>query len=238
MNRQESNQQLESRDFAVPFKYVVALTVVLTAVIVTSPVFSQQVADTLPPEALVKTISQDVVAAVKKDPAIRAGDPRKIADLAETKVVPYFDFKRMTMSAMARNWRSASPDQQEQLTREFKTLLVNTYSRALANYQDDAIEFRPARVNGGSGGQPGSEVMVRSEIKQSGQTTPTVVDYDLAKTGTGWRIFDVKVGGVSLVAAYRDSFADEVRNKGVDGLINLLASKNRQNEARFRAISS
>src|SRR5277367_4101603 len=131
MNRKNLNQE---RDFAVPFKYVIALTVILTAVIVTSLVFSQETAENLPPEALVRTISLDVVAAVKKDPSIRAVDPRKIADLAETKVVPYFDFKRMTMSAMARNWRAATPDQQEQLSREFKTLLVNTYSRALANY--------------------------------------------------------------------------------------------------------
>ncbi len=240
MNKQLNKRVCGERagDFAVSFKYVVALTVALTAVIVTSPAFSQQPAGTLAPEALVRNISLEVAAAVKKDPAIQAGDPRKIADLAETKVVPYFDFKRMTRSAMARNWRAATLDQQEQLTREFKTLLVSTYSRAIASYKDQSIEFRQARANSGRAGDPGSEVKVRSEIQQSAGQAPTVVDYDLARTEAGWRIFDVTVGGVSLVAAYRDSFADEVRMKGVDGLIATLAGKNRQNEARFRATSS
>ncbi|MEJ0047507.1 MAG: ABC transporter substrate-binding protein [Rhodospirillales bacterium] len=220
-------------DLEVSFKYVVALTMVLTAVIVTSPAFSQQAPDVLAPDALVKSISTDVAAAIKRDPAIQAGDPRRIAELAETKVVPCFDFRRMTMSAMAKNWRTATPEQQEQLTREFKTLLVSTYSRALASYRDQEIAFRSPRANDAQG----SEVTVRSEIKLAGQA-PTVVDYDLAKTPTGWRIFDVKVGGVSLVAAYRDNFADEVRNKGIDGLIASLAGKNRANEARFRATSA
>jgi phospholipid transport system substrate-binding protein len=241
MNKKACTEQ--AGDFAISFKYVVALTVALTAVIVTSPAFSQQAAtavapQTLAPETLVRNISLDVAAAVKKDPAIQAGDPRKIADLAETKVVPYFDFKRMTRSAMARNWRAATPDQQEQLTREFKTLLVGTYARAIANYKDQGVAFRQAGANSGRAGEPGSEVKVRSEIQQGAGQAPTVVDYDLARTELGWQIFDVTVGGVSLVAAYRDSFADEVRMKGVDGLIAALAGKNRQNEARFRATSS
>jgi phospholipid transport system substrate-binding protein len=230
-------QKQQDREFPVSFKYVVALTLVLTAIIVTSPAFSQQSAASLAPEALVKNISLEVAAAVRKDPGLQAGDPRKIADLAETKVIPYFDFRRMTMSAMARNWRAATPEQQEQVTREFRTLLVGTYSRAIANYRDQAIEFRPARANNAGGDQPGSEVTVRSEINQAGQA-PTVVDYDLVRTAAGWRIFDVKVGGVSLIATYRDSFADEIRNKGIDGLIASLAGKNRQNEARFRPTSS
>jgi phospholipid transport system substrate-binding protein len=229
-------KNIKRPDLSVSFKYVVALTVALTAVIVTSPVFSQQLEASLAPEALVRAISTDVTEAVKKDPAIQAGDPRKIAALAETKVVPFFDFRRMTMSAMARNWRNATPAQQEDVTREFRTLLVNTYSKALANYRDQAVDFRHPRANNAASG-PGAEVTVRSEIRQSGQA-PTIVDYDLEWTQAGWRIFDVKVGGVSLVAAYRDSFADEVRNNGVDGLIATLAAKNRQNEARFRPTSS
>jgi phospholipid transport system substrate-binding protein len=212
----------------VPFTYVIAMTVALTALIVTSPAFSAETA----PDALVKSIATEMMAAARSDKALQAGDPRKIAELAETAVVPYFDFRRMTQSAMARNWRTATPGQQDQLTREFKTLLVSTYSKALVTYKDQAIEFRPVRAEPSAG-----EVTVRSEIKQPGQT-PTVIDYDLAKSGDSWKIFDVKVGGASLVISYRDNFADEVRNNGVDGLISALANKNKQNEARYKTVKS
>jgi phospholipid transport system substrate-binding protein len=212
----------------VSFTYVVAATVALTALIVTSPAFSAETA----PDALVKSIATEMMAAARSDKALLAGDPRKLAELAETTVVPHFDFRRMTQSAMAKNWRAATPGQQEQLTREFKTLLVSTYSKALVTFKDQEIEFRPVHAEPSAG-----EVTVRSEIKQPGQT-PTVIDYDLAKSAEGWKIFDVKVSGASLVISYRDSFADEIRNNGVDGLISALASKNRQNEARYKTVKS
>jgi phospholipid transport system substrate-binding protein len=146
------------------------------------------------------------------------------------RLAPHFDFRRMTQAAMAKNWRLATPEQQEQLTREFRTLLVSTYSHAITTYKDQQIEFRPVHA-------AGSEATVRSEIRQPGQT-PTVIDYDLAKSVDGWKIFDVKVGGASLVVTYRDTFADEVRNSGVDGLIAALANKNRANEARYKTVKS
>lgn len=212
----------------IPFKYVVAITVVLTAVIVTSPVFSAEVA----PDVLVKSIAQDVIDAVKNDKELQLGDPHRLVELAETKVVPHFDFRRMTQSAMAKNWRLATSEQQQQLTREFKTLLVGTYSRALVGYKDQSIEFRALRVV-----QAGPEVTVRSEILRPGQA-PAVIDYDLAKTADGWKIFDVKLGGASLAVTYRDTFAEQVRNGGIDGLISALANKNRVNEARYKTVKS
>jgi phospholipid transport system substrate-binding protein len=212
----------------IPFKYVVAMTVVLTALIVTSPAFSADVA----PDAVVKSIAQDIAAAARSDKELSAGDPRKLAEFAEARLAPHFDFRRMTQSAMAKNWRLATPEQQEQLTHEFRTLLVSTYSKAITTYKDQAIEFRPVHSE-----LAGSEVTVRSEIRQAGQT-PTVIDYDLAKSAEGWKIFDVKVGGASLVVTYRDTFADEVRNNGVDGLIAALANKNRANEARNKTVKS
>jgi phospholipid transport system substrate-binding protein len=213
-------------DKMVSFKYVVAMTVVLTACIVMSPVFAADSGA----EDTVKSLAQDVATAAKSDSEFAAGDPKKLTEFAEIRLAPHFDFRRMTQAAMAKNWRLATPEQQEQLTREFRTLLVSTYSRAIVTYRDKPMGFRSVRA-------ADSEATVRSEINQPGQP-PTVIDYDLAKGADGWKIFDVKVGGASLVVTYRDTFADEVRNGGVDGLIAALANKNRANEARFRTVKS
>ncbi|HEX4798437.1 MAG TPA: ABC transporter substrate-binding protein [Burkholderiales bacterium] len=189
-------------------------------------------AEELAPDALVKTISEEVIAAIRHDKDIQAGNPKKIASLVEAKILPHFDFAHTTRVAMGANWRRASPEQREQLTREFRTLLVRAYSRALVNYRDQAIEFKPLRA------QPGDvQVTVRSEIRQAGAQAVSF-DYAMEKTPSGWKVYDVKISGASLAAAYRDSFAEEVRNRGVDGLIDLLSEKNRQNGARPRPIRS
>jgi phospholipid transport system substrate-binding protein len=179
-------------------------------------------AQELPPDALVKQISGELIAVIKRDSAIQAGDARKITDLVEAKVLPHFNFRRTTQIAVGLSWRRATPEQQEQLISQFKRLLVRTYSGALASYRDQVIEFRPLRAKPGE-----TEVTVRSLVKQGG-TAPIAIDYDLEKTEAGWKIFDIRVDGISLAATYRSAFADEIRNHGVDGLISLLASKNRQ----------
>jgi len=170
----------------------------------------------LAPDVLVKTISEEVIEIIKRDKEIQAGNPKKIADLVETKILPHFDFTRMTRIAMARNWRLASPEQQNELTKEFKTLLVRTYSTALTSYRD-----RPEDT----------EVTVRSEVRQPG-AQPVSIDYEMEKTPDSWKVYDVKIGGVSLVTTYRETFAAEVREHGVDGLIKSLVSKNSQSESR------
>jgi phospholipid transport system substrate-binding protein len=179
---------------------------------------SQEVA----PDVLVKSLSSEVIAEVRRDKAIQAGDGAKIAALIETKVVPHFDLRRITQLAVGQGWRRATPEQQERLMQEFKTLLVRTYSGALSSYRDQEIEFRPLRAAAGD-----AEVTVKSLIRQRGAEA-IAVEYDLARVGAQWKIFDVRIGGISLVATYRSSFAEEVRNNGVDGLIGLLERKNRQ----------
>jgi phospholipid transport system substrate-binding protein len=174
------------------------------------------------PDVLVKTVSEEVIAEIRKDRALQAGDSAKIAALIEAKVVPHFDFRRITQTAVGRGWRSATPEQQERLTEEFKTLLLRTYSGALASYRDQVIEFKPLRA-----GAADTEVTVRSQVRQPG-TQPIAIEYDVAKTGTQWKVYDVRIEGISLVATYRTSFAEEMANRGVDGLISLLARKNRQ----------
>jgi phospholipid transport system substrate-binding protein len=197
-----------------PFRFLVAALFVSIAQ-----------AQVVAPDVLVKSITEEVVAILKQDKDIQAGDTKKVAGLIETKVVPHFNFMRMTRIAMARNWRSASPEQQQQLASEFKTLLVRTYSTAISNYRDQQIDYRPLRAK-----PEDTEVTVKSEVKQSGSSQPVSIDYEMEKTPNGWKVYDVKVGGVSLVTTYRETFASEVKDHGVDGLIKSLVAKNRQGE--------
>ena len=178
------------------------------------------------PDALVKDVTQDVIAIVKQDKDIQSGSTKKTIALVEQKVLPHFNFTRMTALAMGINWRKATPDQQKLLTDQFRTLLVRTYSTALTSYRNQTIDFKPLRA------QPAdTDVTVRSEVRQSG-SEPVTIDYSMEKTPSGWKVYDVVVGGVSLVTTYRDTFANEIRNAGVDGLIKTLSDKNRQLETR------
>ena len=173
------------------------------------------------PDVLVKGITTEVIGIIKQDKEIQAGNPRKIADLVEKRILPHFSFARMTQIAVAVNWRRATPEQQKALTEEFKTLLVRTYSNALSLYRDQVIDFKPLRMR-----PEDSEVTIKSDIKQKG-AQPVTLDYEMEKTPSGWKVFDVKVSGVSLITNYREDFAAQVRESGIDGLIKVLVSKNR-----------
>ncbi|MBI4289927.1 MAG: ABC transporter substrate-binding protein [Betaproteobacteria bacterium] len=173
------------------------------------------------PDALLSGVTVEVMSILKQDKELQAGRADKVADLIESKILPLFDFPRMTQTALARNWRLASPAQQAMLTTEFKTLLVRTYSVALSTYRDRPMEFKRMRMAPGD-----TEVKVKSEIVQPGRERMTI-DYDMEKTPAGWKVFDIKVGGVSLITTYRETFADAVRDNGVDGLIKSLTDKNR-----------
>ena len=177
------------------------------------------------PDALIKTVAAEVITVLKTDPAILS-NAAKLKELIESKLIPNFSFARMTQLAMGRNWAKATAEQQVALTREFQTLLVRTYSTALSNYRDQVIEYKPLRAAAGD-----AEVTVKSEVKQSG-TQAITIDYDMEKTPTGWKVYDVRVGGVSLVANYRTEFANEIRSNGIDGLIRGLVSKNRGSAQR------
>ena len=181
------------------------------------------------PDQLVQGITTEVIGIIKKDKEIQSGNPKRIQDLVEGRVLPHFSFTRMTQIAMAVNWRRASPEQQQALVAEFKTLLVRTYSNALSLYRDQVIEFKPLRAR-----PEDTEVTVRSEIKQRGQQALSL-DYEMEKTPQGWKVFDVKVGGVSLISTYREDFAGQIRDAGIDGLIKVLASKNRQLDTKAKS---
>jgi len=187
------------------------------------------VAQDVAPDVLLKAVTLEVIAIIKEDKDIQAGNPVKVAEVVETKILPLFDFTRMTQLAVARNWRVATPEQQKALTTEFKTLLVRTYSTALSSYRDQVIEFKPLRATPDE-----TDVTVRSLVKQAG-TDALTMDYAMEKLAAGWKVYDIKVDGISLITTYRESFADKVRVSGVDGLIKSLADKNRQRDAGIRS---
>jgi phospholipid transport system substrate-binding protein len=174
------------------------------------------------PDALVKRISGEVMAAVKADPLIQAGDVNRIVALVDSKIMPSVNFTRMTASAVGRFWRQATPEQQKQLQAEFKTLLVRTYAGALGEVKDQTVNFRPMRAN-----PQDTEVVVRSEVRGRGE--PIQLDYRLEKTPEGWKIYDLNVLGVWLVETYRTQFAQEIGSKGIDGLIATLTQRNKIN---------
>ena len=177
-------------------------------------------AQQVPPDELVKTVTGEVLNSVNRAPEIRNGNTAKAVSLVETKVLPYFDFQRMTALAVGKAWRQASAEQKAVLTSEFRTLLVRTYSNALTAYKNQTIVTKPLKVS-----DDATEVMVRTQIRQPGAQS-IAIDYALEKKDASWKVYDVVVGGISLVTSYRDQFAPQLRSDGIDGLIKTLHGKN------------
>lgn len=193
----------------------------ITAVFFAFATSSAFAATEIAPDALARSVTDEVLAIVRADKELAAGHPQKVAQLVETKVLPHFNFQRMTQLAVGRNWRQASPDQQKALTDEFRTLLVRTYTTAFSTYKNQTVDYRPLRM------QPSdTDVIVKSLIKQpAGQ--PVAVDYSMEKQSGGWKVYDVKIEGISLVENYRNTFNAEIQRTGVDGLIKVLVDKNK-----------
>jgi phospholipid transport system substrate-binding protein len=179
-----------------------------------------------PPDVLVRTVTQEVLDLIVKDKEIQAGNRAKLLQVINAKVLPHFDFESMTSLAMGQNWRTATPEQKKQLVDAFRTLLVRTYASALATYSDQKFDFRPLRAK-----PTDTDVVVQVRVLQPG-SQPVPIDYSMEKTPSGWKAYDVSVGGVSLVANYRTEFATVVRSSGIDGLIRDLQAKNRQLEQK------
>lgn len=195
-------------------------SLLFTLLVVCSNAFAQEVA----PDALVKKVTEEVLTVVRQDKDIQSGNSKKVLELVDTKVLPHFNFQRMTALAMGRDWNKASPEQRKRLVEEFRTLLVRTYSNALSSYRDQRIVYKPLKQQGGE-----ADVLVRTEVLQPGGR-PVLLDYALEKNADGWKVYDVIVGGISLVTNYRDTFAQEVRANGIDGLVQMLAGRNKQLE--------
>ncbi len=194
----------------------IAAGAAMALLLAAAPVAAQEA-----PDALVKRVSQEVLQIVKTDPLVQAGNEARIREVVEVKLLPNFDFARMTALAMGRNWRAASPEQQRRLVDEFRTLLVRTYSGALNQYRNETIDYKPLRMNPAD-----TEVIVRTAVLKPGGS-PIQIDYSMGKKPDGWKAYDVIVAGVSLVTNYRDEFNQQVQSGGVDGLLKTLADKNK-----------
>ena len=172
------------------------------------------------PDQLVKKVTLDVVELITKDKEIQAGNRAKLIQLIDAKVLPHFNFGAMTALAVGQNWSKATPEQKRRLTEEFRTLLVRTYASALAAFSEQKFDFRPLRAK-----PTDTDVTVHVRVLQTGaQAVP--IDYSMEKTASGWKCYDVMVGGVSLVANYRTEFNNVVRESGIDGLVRNLNAKN------------
>ncbi len=177
-----------------------------------------------PPDVLARNTTNEVLAILKADKDIQGGNVQKVYDLVEAKVLPHFDFNRMTQLAVGKHWNAASPRQKQVLVKEFRVLLVRTYATSLTAFSNQTIEFKPFSM------QPGAtEVTVQTEVKQPGGK-PIPINYDMHKTAFGWKVYDVSIDGVSLVINYRSSFANTIRQSGIDGLISALEAKSRNLE--------
>ena len=196
-------------------KFIVGL---ITFLILSMTALAQEVA----PDALIRSVTDEVLEIVRTDKDLKSGNTKKALELVDTRVLPHFNFTRMTQLALGREWRKASPAQQKTLTDEFRELLVRTYSKALTEYKNQTIAYKSFSLKSGE-----VDVKVRTEIRQPSGGKPIELDYYLEKKGSDWKVYDIEVGGISLVMNYRDTFASEVSSGGIDGLVKALQTKNR-----------
>jgi len=202
------------------------ILVFLFAAFVSTGILAQEA-----PDVLIKKVTDEVLEIVRNDKDIQNGDTHKAIALVDAQILPHFNFPHMTALAVGKDWRKATAEQQQRLTAEFKTLLVRTYSNALTGYRDQKVKFKPVKI-----GAADTDVLIRSEIQQSG-SKPVQLDYSMEKLESGWKVYDVTVAGISLVTNYREQFGQEIRNGGVDGLIQSIAAKNKSLESSLTKAS-
>jgi len=178
-------------------------------------------ADVPEPDVLIKDTVREVLNIVRADKELRSGNQKKLLELVDAKVLPHFNFERMTRLAVGKSWRTATPEQKQALVAEFRTLLVRTYTKAFTSYRDQTVEVKPVKLAADA-----TEVTIKTAIIKPGAQQPILVDYDMEKKPDGWKVYDLTVEGVSLVTSYRGTFADQVQQTGIDGLIKTLVEKN------------
>lgn len=176
-------------------------------------------AEVIAPDVLITNTVHEVTAIIKQDKDIQAGNQKKITALVDAKVLPHFDFQRMTQLAVGKYWRTATPEQKQALVAQFRDMLVRTYTKVFTVYRDQKIEVKPLRVAPGD-----TEVTVNTLIIKPGSQFP--VDYEMKKAADGWKVFDISIEGVSMVMSYRGTFASQIEQDGIDGLIKTLSDKN------------
>ncbi|MDE2388491.1 MAG: ABC transporter substrate-binding protein [Betaproteobacteria bacterium] len=204
-------------------KKIIGILILTLLSLLAFPAWSVEMA----PDRLVDKTVKEVIEIIQKDEELKNGSKDKMLDLIETKILPHFNFTRMTQLAMGQHWSKAGPEQQTKLVDEFRTLLVRTYSNALTTYNHETIKVNPIKQLGDN-----VETTVRTVVVQGKGKEPIPIDYSMEKKPDGWKVYDVTVAGVSLVTNYRGSFNSQVRKGGVDGLLKALADKNKSLEGK------
>ena len=179
-------------------------------------------ADLPDPDVLIKNTVREVLDIVRNDKDLRSGNQKKMLELVDAKVLPHFNFEHMTKLAVGKSWRIATTEQKQALMNEFRIMLVRTYTKAFTSYRDQTVEIKPLKLDLAM-----TEVTVKTSIVKPGSQQPILVDYDMERTPDGWKVYDLTVEGVSLVTSYRGTFADQIQQIGIDGLIKTLADKNK-----------
>jgi phospholipid transport system substrate-binding protein len=179
-------------------------------------------ADLPDPDVLIKNTVREVLDIVRNDKDLRSGNQKKMLELVDAKVLPHFNFEHMTKLAVGKSWRTATTEQKQALMSEFRIMLVRTYTKAFTSYRDQTVEIKPLKLDLAM-----TEVTVKTAIVKPGSQQPILVDYDMERTPNGWKVYDLTVEGVSLVTSYRGTFADQIQQIGIDGLIKTLADKNK-----------
>ncbi len=177
--------------------------------------------DTSNPDGMIKTVTNNVLDTIRADKSIRSGDINRVTQVVNQEILPYTDFRRTTQLAMGRAWRTATPQQQDQMVEQFKMLLIRTYSGALSQIRDQQVQFAPFRADPAD-----TDVVVRSSVINNGQ--PLELDYRLYKTPQGWRVYDLNVAGAWLIQVYQQQFSEKINQGGVQGLIDFLTQRNQQ----------
>lgn len=206
-------------------KYLISLIFLFLSSVV--PAFAQGAMTA--PDVLARSVTEEVLQILRSDKDLQSGNQRKARELIETRIAPHFNFTGMTRLALGRNWNAANPEQRRQLVTEFRALLVQTYTASLILFKDQKIEYRPLKM-----APTDTDVIVRSLVRSSSGADPVQVDYDMEKTDEGWKVYNVKIGGVSLVENYRGTFNTEITKNGIDGLISMLRERNRSLLAQSR----
>jgi phospholipid transport system substrate-binding protein len=179
-------------------------------------------ADVPDPDVLIKNTVREVLDIVRNDKDLRSGNQKKLLELVDAKVLPHFNFEHMTKLAVGKSWRTATTEQKQALMSEFRIMLVRTYTKAFTSYRDQTVEIKPFKLDPAA-----TEVTIKTSIVKPGSQQPILVDYDMEKMPAGWKVYDLTVEGVSLVTSYRGTFADQIQQIGIDGLIKTLADKNK-----------
>jgi phospholipid transport system substrate-binding protein len=181
--------------------------------------FSTAFAET--PVEAIQNGTNDLFSVLKAEKATLKKNPGKVFEIVEKVVVPRFDFSLMSQWVMGRDWRQATPTQKSAFTKEFKELMINTYANSLLEYSDQEIKV----INQPALTPDETEVVIKAQVI-SKNAQPVAINFMLHKVGQNWLAFDVSIEGVSVVTNYRASIKEEIRTKGIDGMIAEVAKKN------------